>query len=58
MQKSFTPKNFQNSPANQQEKRAANQYQPSKKTVSFILAYAAALSVFKTKMGITNVLLN
>ena len=58
MQKSFTPKNFQNSPTNQQKKRVANHCHPSKKTVSFILAYAAALSVFKTKMGTTNVLLN
>jgi len=58
MQKPFTPRKFQNNPANQKVRRGIDACRPSKSTVDFIMAYAAALTVFKTKLGNTNVLLN
>jgi len=57
MHKPFTPKNFQNTQKNQKV-RGASGNRPSKETINFIMAYAAALTVFKTKLGTTNVLLN
>ncbi len=58
MHKSFTLKKFQNRPAHKKVRKGISLYQPSDETISFIMAYAAALSVFKTKIGNTNVLLN
>ena len=58
MHKPFTPKKIQNSQINQEVAQGTNACRPSKETVNFIMAYAAALSVIKTKLGITNVLLN
>ncbi len=57
MHKAFTPKNFQNT-RNNQKTRGNNVCRPSKETINFIMAYAAALTVFKTKLGTTNVLMN
>ncbi len=56
MQKSSTFKNFQDNIPKPKNKRA--DLRPSKSTVDFILAYAAALTVIKTKTGIYNVLQN
>ena len=56
MQKSSTLKNFQDQIPN--KKREVANARPSKSTVDFILAYAAALMVFKTKTGVYNVLQN
>ncbi len=58
MQKPFTPRKFQNNTGNQRVKRGIIVCRPSKETINFIMAYASALSVFKTKLGPTNVLLN
>ena len=58
MQKSFTLKDFQDNPLNRIKKRDAVHVRPSRSTIEFILAYAAALTVFKTKTGTYNVLQN
>jgi hypothetical protein len=58
MQKPFTPGKIQNNTGNRNVRKGINVCRPSKETINFIMAYAAALSVFKTKSGTSNVLLN
>jgi len=57
MQKPSTFKNFQDLIPNK-TKREIKSLKPSKSTIDFIMAYASALAVFKTKSGIYSVLQN
>ena len=58
MHKSFTLKKFQSKNTNPKVRKGTNAYRPSGESIAFIMAYAAALTVFKTKLGTANVLLN
>lgn len=58
MHKSFTLKKFQNTTKGLKIKKGTDYNKPSSKAIAFIMAYAAALSVIKTKIGDINVLLN
>ena len=58
MHKSFTLKKFQNKTTNPKVRKGISSYRPSDESIAFVMAYAAALSVLKTKIGNTNVLLN
>ena len=58
MHKSFTLNHLQNKPIRTKVRKGLSSYRPSNESIAFIMAYAAALSVFKTKIGKTHVLLN
>lgn len=58
MHKSFTLNHFQNKPTRTKVRKGISSYRPSSESIAFIMAYAAALSVLKTKIGTTHVLLN
>ncbi len=58
MHKSFTLKKFQDSIKAPKIRKGISSYKPSGETIAFIMAYAAALSVVKTKIGENYVLLN
>jgi hypothetical protein len=58
MHKSFTLKKIQDKTTNPKVRKGINSYRPSNESIAFIMAYAAAFSVIKTKIGNTHVLLN